>query len=181
MKRSNFSRSLRKKRKKTLVSEVSHPYIEELFDELKTLRTEFAREEGVPPYVVFSDATLVELATYLPQDESEMLKISGVGDVKMERYGADFLRVVRDYCESNGLKSRIKLKTPKRKKRTKRNKNGENTYTTSLKMFKEGMSVSEIASEREFGTKHDRKSSRQIYSDRRNSSLKTWLILKKSN
>jgi ATP-dependent DNA helicase RecQ len=138
----------KEKKKASLVSKVSHPYIEELFNDLKTLRTEFAREEGVPPYVVFSDATLVELATYLPQDEREMLKISGIGDVKMERYGADFLRVVREYCESNSLKSRIKLKTPKPKKRTKRDKKGENTYTTSLKMFKDGMSVSEIASER---------------------------------
>ena len=143
-----FKVPTKEKKKSSLVSEVSYPYIEELFDKLKTLRTEFAREEGVPPYVVFSDATLVELATYLPQNESDMLKMSGVGDVKMERYGADFLRVVRDYCELNGLKSRIKLKSPKPKKRTKRNKHGDDTYKISLKMFKEGRSIAEIASER---------------------------------
>ena len=138
----------KEEKKSSLVSDVSHPYIEELFDDLKSLRTEFAREEGVPPYVVFSDATLVELATYLPQDASGMLKMSGVGDVKLERYGADFLRVVKDYCELHELESRMKLKMPVRKKRTKRNSKGENTYSLSLKLFQAGKLVTEIAKER---------------------------------
>ncbi len=138
-------------KKSSLVSAVSHPYIKELFDELKKLRTDFARGENVPPYVIFSDATLIEMATFLPQDTSEMLKISGVGDVKMDKYGADFLQVVADYCDINNLDSRIDLKNPKReqKKRTKRNMSGDDTYTISLKMFREGNSVEEIARKRE--------------------------------
>ncbi len=138
-------------KKSSLVSSVSHPYIKELFDELKKLRTNFARGENVPPYVIFSDATLIEMATYLPQDVSEMLKISGVGDVKMDKYGVDFLQIVADYCDINNLDSRIDLKTPKRepKKRIKINASGESTYTISFKMFKEGNSIEEIAQERE--------------------------------
>ncbi len=141
-------------KKQSLVSEVSHPYIKELFDELKILRTAFAREEGVPPYVVFSDATLIEIATYLPEDENEMLKISGIGDIKMEKYGADFLAQIADYCDINNLESRINLKSPKYepKKRTKRNAKGESTYTISLKMFKNGASIDEIAEQRELAT-----------------------------
>lgn len=138
----------REEKSSSLVSDVSHPYIEELLDDLKSLRTEFAREEGVPPYVVFSDATLVELATFLPQDASGMLKMSGIGDVKMERYGADFLRVVKDYCELHDLESRMNLKMPVRKKRSKRNAKGEDTYSVSLKMFQDGKSVDEIAKAR---------------------------------
>jgi ATP-dependent DNA helicase RecQ len=137
-----------KEKKSSLVSKVSHPYIQELFDELKTLRTIFAKEEGVPPYVVFSDATLVEFATYLPQSKSEMLKISCVGDVKMNKYGADFLNSVRTYCKKNKLASRIELKTPKRKPPRTRNSRGGGTHTISLKMFKEGLSIPEIAKER---------------------------------
>jgi ATP-dependent DNA helicase RecQ len=138
-------------KKSSLVSSVSHPYIKELFDELKKLRTDFARGENVPPYVIFSDATLIEMATYLPQDTSEMLKISGVGDVKMDKYGADFLQIIADYCDINNHDSRIDLKTPKRepKKRTKRNASGEDTYTISLNMFKDGNSIEEIARARE--------------------------------
>ncbi|CAN5869123.1 DNA helicase RecQ [soil metagenome] len=146
-----FKVTQKEEKKSSLVSDVSHPYIKELFDELKNLRTEFARGEGVPPYVVFSDATLIEMATYLPQNTNEMLKISGVGDVKMDKYGLDFLRTIKDYCLENNEKSRIHLKTPKRepKQRTKRNAVGENTYTISLKMFRSGLPVEEIAVERE--------------------------------
>ena len=145
-----FKVTQKEQRKKSLVTELSHPYIKELFDELKTLRTEFARNEGVPPYVVFSDATLIEMATYLPNNSAEMLKISGVGDVKMDKYGLDFLRTVKDYCLENNEKSRINLKTPKRepKKRTKRNADGDDTYTITLKMFRRGATIEEIAEER---------------------------------
>ncbi len=138
-------------KKTSLVSEVSHPYIKELFDELKKLRTDFARGENVPPYVIFSDATLIEMATYLPQNTSEMLRNSGVGDVKMDKYGADFLQIVADYCQINHVNSRMNLKIQKRepKKRTKRNLKGEDTYAISLKMFRSGLSVGEIAKKRE--------------------------------
>ena len=117
---------------------------------MKNVRTEFARNEGVPPYVVFSDATLIEMATYLPQNTNEMLKISGVGDVKMDKYGLDFLQTVKEYCRENNEKSRIDLKVVKResKQRTKRNSSGENTNDISLRMFREGLSVEEIADER---------------------------------
>ena len=117
---------------------------------MKSLRPEFARNEGVPPYVVFSDATLIEMATYLPNNSAEMLKISGIGDVKMDKYGLDFLQTIKEYCRENNEKSRIELKTPKRetKQRTKRNADGDNTYTVSLKMFRSGLSIEEIAEER---------------------------------
>jgi ATP-dependent DNA helicase RecQ len=145
-----FKAAEREEKRTSLVSDVSLPYIKELFDALKKLRSEFSRSEGVPPYVVFSDAALIEMATYLPQTSSEMLKISGVGDVKMDKYGLDFLRAVKEYCRENGLSSRIELKTPKRepKRRTKRNADGDDTYTITLKMFRSGSSVEQIAEER---------------------------------
>jgi ATP-dependent DNA helicase RecQ len=92
------------------------------------------------------------MATFLPRSEDEMLKISGVGDLKMQKYGVEFLEIVADYCDLNNLASRIDLKTPKQrapKKRAKRNANGEDTYTISLKMFKNGASIDEIAGRRE--------------------------------
>lgn len=143
--------TVKEEKQTSLVPTVSYPYLKELFEELKKVRTAFAREENVPPYVIFSDATLVEMATYLPHNNAEMRKISGVGDLKLDKYGADFISEIRDYCEKNDLESRIDLKSPKRepKKRTKRDANGKDTYHYSLEMFQSGLSVAEIAKQRE--------------------------------
>lgn len=141
----------REEKKSSLVaSDVQYDYFKDLFVELKKVRTEFARGENVPPYVIFSDATLVEMATFLPLDQNEMGRISGVGELKLEKYGADFLAAIKNYCEENNLDSRIGLKTPKREKkqRTKRNEKGQNTYQITLEMFLAGMEISEIARER---------------------------------
>lgn len=126
------------------------PYIKELFDRLREIRTRFARAEDVPPYVVFSDATLVEMSAYLPQNDAEIHRISGVGDLKFEKYGRDFLRVIREYCSENALASRIDLKSRKRERRprARRNANGRDTYSISLEMFRQGRSVDDIARER---------------------------------
>ncbi|MGI9035255.1 MAG: HRDC domain-containing protein, partial [Pyrinomonadaceae bacterium] len=102
-----FKVTVKEDKKSSLVSAVSHDYFKDLFDDLKNMRTVFARSENVPPYVVFSDATLIEMATYLPQTEDEMRKISGVGDLKLQKYAADFLGVIKDYCKARNLASRI--------------------------------------------------------------------------
>ncbi|HXG84343.1 MAG TPA: DNA helicase RecQ [Pyrinomonadaceae bacterium] len=139
------------KKKSSLVGESVHPYFQDLFDDLRGVRTAFAQSENVPPYVIFSDATLIEMATYLPRNEDEMRKISGVGDLKLQKYAADFLREIKDYCENNNLESRIDLKSPKRerKARTKRDERGNDTYDTTFDMFKSGLSIEEIAESRE--------------------------------
>ena len=137
-------------KKSSLVSEVAHPYLQDLLDQLKQLRTMLARHENVPAYVIFSDATLVELATYLPLNESEMQKISGVGDLKLQKYGAEFLRAINQYCATNQRASRIHLKAPKRapKTRTIRDAEGKSTYSISLEMFQSGIPIAEIARQR---------------------------------
>lgn len=140
----------RREEKKPLVADASLPYFKDLFDELREKRLAFARNENVPPYVVFSDATLVEMATYLPQNKTEMQQISGVGDVKMDKYGVDFLAAIDKYCQTAGLTSRIDQKTAIRKPRSraKRDSAGQTTYISSLAAFKAGMSVAQIAETR---------------------------------
>lgn len=132
-------------------SDVPQEYFRDLFDALKSVRTTIARGENVPPYIVFSDATLIEMSAYLPQTKEEMRKISGVGDLKLEKYSIDFLSEIRKYCETKNLGSRIDLKTPKRepKKRTKRDVEGIDTYHQTLDMFYSGLSIEEIAEARE--------------------------------
>jgi ATP-dependent DNA helicase RecQ len=130
--------------------EAAPEYFRDLFGDLKQIRLNFARSENVPPYIIFSDAALVEMAAYLPQNEYEMRKISGVGDLKWQKYGADFLREIKKYCERNNLESRIELKSPKRerKTRTRRDSTGGDTFSVTLDMFRSGMAIEEIAEAR---------------------------------
>lgn len=69
----------------------------ELFEELRKLRRRLAQDEGMPPYVIFSDATLRELAELCPVDKRSMLRVKGVGEVKFERYGQQFLDVIEHH------------------------------------------------------------------------------------
>ncbi len=71
-----------------------------LFEKLRTLRRRLADEEGVPAFVVFSDATLRGLASARPTDQQAMLRVSGVGPAKLKRYSDDFLAVIRQYMNS---------------------------------------------------------------------------------
>ena len=68
---------------------------EALFQRLRRLRKELADEAGVPPYVVFSDATLRGMATARPRTRDELLQVSGVGKTKLRRYGDEFLSEIR--------------------------------------------------------------------------------------
>jgi ATP-dependent DNA helicase RecQ len=91
-------------------------YNHALFALLRQKRKELADGEGVPPYVIFPDRTLVEMSVYYPQKLSSLASISGVGKVKLERYGSDFLLIIRDYCKKHGLKeSKVGGKAEKKK------------------------------------------------------------------
>lgn len=67
-----------------------------LFEQLRRLRTQMAKEEQVPPFVIFSDATLEQMAAVRPVTRDELRQISGVGVFKLEKYGERFLKLIRD-------------------------------------------------------------------------------------
>jgi ATP-dependent DNA helicase RecQ len=67
---------------------------QQLFESLRSLRKKLAEERGVPPYVIFGDASLIEMSRQRPGSESEFLEINGVGEVKLERHGQAFLDVI---------------------------------------------------------------------------------------
>ncbi|MGL5286074.1 MAG: ATP-dependent DNA helicase RecQ [Aeromonas sp.] len=73
-------------------------YDRRLFKELRALRKQIAEEEEVPPYVVFNDATLMEMAEAMPMTERDLLAINGVGQRKLERFGEAFMDLIIDYC-----------------------------------------------------------------------------------
>ena len=91
-KKSKSAKAMRKKMAGELTSQGS-----ELFELLRKLRTEIASEEGVPPYIIFSDKTLIDMCVKLPENEEQFLDVSGVGAHKLEKYGDRFLRVIREF------------------------------------------------------------------------------------
>ncbi len=123
-------------------------YETELFNDLKLLRRDIAANENVPPYVILSDATLVEIATYLPLSMDDLRLISGFGDVKLARYGREFLAPVKIYCAKKGLSSKIKEKKPKRERKPKVDKSEKPNATQkeSFDLYQAGIGIIEIAS-----------------------------------
>ena len=78
----------------------THPFSnvadEKLWEALKAKRTELAREQGVPPYVIFHDSTLLEMVRSTPKTLDQFSCIGGVGQAKLERYGEHFIEVIQE-------------------------------------------------------------------------------------
>lgn len=73
------------------------PYDRDLFVKLRELRKAIAESEDIAPFIVFNDATLSELARLKPSSSSQMLKVSGIGEVKLSRYGSAFLDIIKEH------------------------------------------------------------------------------------
>ncbi len=83
-----------------------------LFAILRQKRKDLADEGQVPPYVIFSDRTLVEMAALFPQTPQRLLQVNGVGQVKAARYGEIFLEIIRAYCQERGIAEKPGLPAP---------------------------------------------------------------------
>ena len=101
-----------------------------LFEKLREVRNELARDANVPAYIIFSDASLKDMEDQEPTTEAEFLAISGVGQAKLEKYASDFLKVIKAHI--------AKPKKPK----------GGKTYEETRSYIEEGLSIEEIAEKR---------------------------------
>ncbi len=123
---------------------VAADYDRELFEELRLLRKEIADEKGVPPYVVFGDLALRQMAFYLPQSEENFSRISGVGEEKLQQFGKIFTEVIQTYAQKNNI---LEKNIPeKRSARPHRSNRLGSTYLQTKKMLLEKMPIEEIAS-----------------------------------
>lgn len=114
-----------------------------LFGLLRERRMEVAEEQGVPPYVVFSDRTLVEMAVFFPQSAASFARMHGVGAFKLEKYAETFLPIIRAYCETNGIEEKVK---PGRHRS--RSSSGTGTRREQVvKAYNGGQSIAAIAQE----------------------------------
>jgi ATP-dependent DNA helicase RecQ len=106
---------------------------DELFERLRQLRKQMAQKKGIPPYLIFSDRSLEEMAAAKPTTREDFLGISGVGDKKLQDYGKQFLGEIQNYIvEQNGQGIKIK----------------GSTQLVSFHFYKQGMHPDEIAEER---------------------------------
>lgn len=117
------------------------------------VRERICAKKDLPIYIVAGSNTIDEMAVYLPHTLTELRKISGFGDAKVQQYGQQFLDVIVTYCKENNLSSLIHEKSTK--KETKKKPAGEkktkvDTKAESFRLFKEGKAISEIAKERSF-------------------------------
>ena len=120
-------------------------YDQGLFEILRQKRKELADAAHVPPYVIFSDRTLVEMAFYYPMTEENMRSTSGVGEVKFARYGEIFLSLIREYCQARNLVEKPRT-TGAPTVRSKQSELGER-YIQVGEAFNAGRSLEQLAAE----------------------------------
>ena len=132
-------------------------YDNDLFQKLRELRTKLASERGVPPYVVFGDVSLREMAHYYPQSEESLLRINGVGRVKLRDFGDDFLSAIRAYAEPKGLEDRADSAAPSRRpresrrpsnRRSRRDSGIGSSLQKTLALLQQGLPFSEVVNRR---------------------------------
>jgi hypothetical protein len=83
-------------------------YDQSLFNQLRAKRKALAEAAELPPYIIFADRTLIEMATYYPQSRESLFRLYGVGEVKLDKYAAAFLPVIQAYCREQGLEEKQK-------------------------------------------------------------------------
>ncbi|MBP3040775.1 DNA helicase RecQ [Bacillaceae bacterium Marseille-Q3522] len=116
---------------------------EELFQSLRAVRKKLADEEGVPPFVIFADTTLKEMSKYYPTEESAMLQIKGIGQIKYDKYGEIFCGAIKAYIDKHPdiIQNEIKMPRPQRTGTT-------GSHLASYEAFRSGQSINEIAKDR---------------------------------
>jgi ATP-dependent DNA helicase RecQ len=136
-------------------------YDKNLFEILRRLRKKIADEKNVPPFVIFGDQSLIEMASYFPQSKENFSRIFGVGQEKLNKFGDMFLNVISEYAKEKNISEKEILKFKKSKKikvRGERNKNrrvrrSSSTYAETKKMIEQKMSIKEIAKARNIALK----------------------------
>ncbi|APY09836.1 helicase [Seonamhaeicola sp. S2-3] len=132
-----------KKSRKTVIDGTSNV---ELFEKLRILRNDIAKQKDLIHYQIFSQKSLYEMCETLPTNKEELLNVNGMGKTRVEKYGSAILKVIRAYCDEHDIEvsNKIELFEPSQPKR----KRGD-TKKESLKLFQSGKTIKEIADLRE--------------------------------
>jgi ATP-dependent DNA helicase RecQ len=119
----------------------------ELFEALRALRAQKAKQHSVPAFIIFGDATLRDMARCRPTTKEEFLQVSGVGEKKCREYAHDFTRVIADYCNENGVASETTQVEPKQPVKTRTGSGNRTSQAKELAglLFNDGEAIEEVA------------------------------------
>lgn len=120
-------------------------YEPELFAELRSLRKQLADKAGVPPFVIFNDVSLEQMAYYLPQSPESFLRINGVGKEKLQRFGQTFMSIIADYAQNHNLAERPNFSRTRRSGAMRSANRPGSTYNETLKLLEAGLNIEQIA------------------------------------
>ncbi len=135
------------KQSKTLIPQgEEHP---ELYLRIVKMRKHLADIGNIPLFLVFGNSAINNVCTLLPTDKESLLKVKGFGKAKVSLYGEEIINLVNDYCQENDL-SPPRIISNKRERKSKTKGESVNTVAETVRFFKEGKSIQEIAAERSF-------------------------------
>jgi ATP-dependent DNA helicase RecQ len=120
-----------------------------LFEELREVRKQIAETEKVPPFVIFSDAALTDMCAKLPKSTEEFLQVSGVGELKLKKYGLEFIQAIRSYCENNPDYQSELMPVEKVIKKPAKKAGVSDSLLETLKLHQRNFSIQEIAEQRD--------------------------------
>ncbi|MCP3941848.1 MAG: DNA helicase RecQ [Desulfobacteraceae bacterium] len=116
-----------------------------LFEQLRQKRKLMADQMGLPPYAIFTDKTLIELARVFPSSEESLQQIHGIGTYKQETFGQTFLDEIQTYCTENKIDEMDRFLVPPKKKKTKTSTGKPPRYKYFGDLFNTGVSAKELA------------------------------------
>jgi ATP-dependent DNA helicase RecQ len=119
----------------------------ELYERLRQLRKEIADKQKVPPFVVFSDATLNDMCAKLPTAGEALMGVSGVGKFKLEKYGDRFIELINEYVSENNI-TMSDIKPAGREKRKPENGSKKDTRLVTYELYTGGKTIEEICNDR---------------------------------
>ncbi len=115
---------------------------EKLFEDLRTLRMHYAKEQNAPAFTIFTDSTLIDMCAKLPTTKEQFLDVSGIGQKKLDNYGEVFIAMISQFVKGNDIKTESKVEKVKKDKNTKTNlKMPEPRMIDEIELSDEGISV----------------------------------------
>ncbi len=139
---------------RTRVAESAMPFEDQwdgvnrdLFEELRGLRTRLSVQKQVPPYIIFGDATLRDLARHRPSQTESLSRIHGIGSKKLEEFGVVVLQTIRQWCESNSVTMDVELTKAAQARPVERSRSRSHGNAASgeyFQLFEQGLSMEEV-------------------------------------
>jgi ATP-dependent DNA helicase RecQ len=127
---------------------LDNPGDQQLVAILKADRKRLADTANLPPYAIFSDRTLNEMAYYFPHSQESLLRIHGVGQAKLDKYGEHFLALISDYCQQHNLQEMANTQTASKTTVSKTSSTSSNSRSAEIvSAYQQGQSISSLAAQ----------------------------------